>query len=74
MAGEKGQTQKPAVQMTFKVNDAPSKNYIVAPPTQEIGRSQLVPFLMGRDGKLYVDKTLVPENAKGFNVVITPTF
>lgn len=59
------------VSMGFAINGhAPSKNYVVAPPETEISRSQIMPFLMGRDGKLYIDKTLVKEGVKGFRVEI----
>jgi len=53
---------------TYAVAGDGSKNYITAPMVGEVPKT--MPFLIGRDGKLYVRKDIVPAGSKGFEVVI----
>lgn len=72
MADEKKTTApaKGIIDQAFRVDGDPSKNYIIARPSKEIPRSEAMPFLMGRDGKLYVRKDLVNDGTKAFDVII----
>jgi hypothetical protein len=63
-------TGSPTVfEANVRVDGEPSKNYIKCAPFAD-PVPQPVPFLMGRDGKLYVEKSRVPAGSKGFRITI----